>query len=393
MNGRFRLAIVNSHPIQYFAPMYAYLNRDPGLEVTALYCSNFSLRGGVDAGFGRAVTWDVNLLDGYRHKFVGARASLRTPAGFWSLVCPGLWREIRGGQYDAVLVHGYGYAAYVLAMLAAKTCGVPVFLRTETHLGLKRSAVRRGVRDAVLAIAFRYVDGFLAIGSANRAYYRALGVPDSKIHDVPYAVDNSRFLAASKLTADERARVRHRYGAPPDQPLILYASKLVPRKHPDDLIRALALLHAEGVRATLLIVGTGEMESGLRQLASTMEYVRFGGFVNQTELPRVLAAADVFALPADNEPWGLVVNEAMCAGLPVIVGNQVGCVPDLVRDGETGLLVRPGDVKGLASALRRLLLHAEARHAMGTKGLNTVANWNYERCLVGVRSAMAAVRK
>ena len=344
-------------------------------------------------GFGRAVTWDVNLLDGYRHKFVGARASRRTPAGFWSLVCPGLWNEIRAGQYDAVLVHGYGYAAYVLALLAAKTCGVPVFMRTETHLGLRRSAVRRSVRDAVLAFAFRFVDGFLAIGSANRAYYRTLGVPESKIHDVPYTVDNNRFVEASKLTPDERAQVRRHYGASPDHPLVLYASKLVPRKHPDDLIRAFKILHAEGVRATLLIVGTGEMEADLRQLASEMESVRFGGFVNQTELPRVLAAADVFVLPADNEPWGLVVNEAMCAGLPVIVGDRVGCVPDLVRDGETGLLVRPGDVSGLANALRRLLLHDGARRAMGTRGLATVTNWNYERCLVGVRSAMAAVRK
>jgi len=116
----FRLAVVNSHPIQYFAPLYAYLNRDPELEVTALYCSDFSLRGGVDPGFKQVVTWDVDLLEGDRHVFLGERAKRRSIGGFWSLVRPEVWGEIRSGRYDAVWLHGYGYAAYVLASLAAK---------------------------------------------------------------------------------------------------------------------------------------------------------------------------------------------------------------------------------------------------------------------------------
>ena len=84
----FRVAVVNSHPIQYFAPLYAFLNRDPSLEVTALYCSDLSLRGGMDPGFGQSVKWDVDLLGGYRSVFLGTRATSREPAGFWSLVCP-----------------------------------------------------------------------------------------------------------------------------------------------------------------------------------------------------------------------------------------------------------------------------------------------------------------
>lgn len=390
----FRLAVVNSHPIQYFAPLYAYLNQDPNLEVTALYCSNSSLRGEMDQGFGQSVTWDVDLLGGYRSVFLGKDAARRTPAGFWSLVCPEVWAEIRRGRYDAVLLHGYGFAAYVLAFVAAKSCGIPVLLRSETHLGLRRTSWKRRLRDAALSMAYRFVDGFLAIGTANRAYYRSLGVPDRKIFDVPYTVDNDRFIAAARLNDADRAAVRQKFGLPADRPVVLFASKLIPRKHPDDVVRALVRLRDEGVAASLLFVGTGAMEAALRLLVVDYHLeglVFFGGFVNQAELPRVFAASDVFVLPAESEPWGLIVNEVMCAGVPVIVAGEVGCVPDLVQDGRNGLLMQAGDVGSLTAALRRLLTNEAERRAMGREGLAMITQWSYERCRRGILAAAESV--
>jgi len=386
----FRVAVVNSHPVQYFAPLYAFLNRDPSLEVTALYCSDISLRGGMDPGFGRAVKWDVDLLGGYRSVFLGTRATRRVPGGFWSLVCPEVWSEIRSGRHDAVWLHGYAYAANVLAFLAAKSRGLPVFYRSETHLGLRLTGWKRGLRNAVLSMAGRFVDRFLAIGTANREYYRSLGVPDRKIFEVPYTVDNDRFMSAAKLSDADRAAVRKKFGLPTGRPVVLFASKLVARKHPDDVVKAMARLRDEGLAASLLLVGTGEREAALRSLVVDYNLdgsVFFGGFVNQAELPRVYAASDVFVLPAENEPWGLIVNEVMCAGLPVVVAAEVGCVPDLVRDGRSGLLMQAGDVASLTEALRRLLSDDAARASMGQEGLNVIKDWNYERCRRGILSA------
>ena len=391
----FRLAVVNSHPIQYFAPLYEYLNRDEGLEVTALYCSDFSLRGGLDPGFGQAVQWDVDLLNGYPSVFLGPHARTRVPAGFWSLVCPEVWTAIRRGKYDAVLLHGYAYGADVLAFLAAKSCGIPVFLRSETHLGLRRRAWKVRVRDGVLSVAFRFVDRFLAIGTANREYYRALGVPAEKIFDVPYTVDNDRFMQASTLSREERAGVRQRFGLPVDRPVVLFASKFIPRKHPEDVIRAVARLRDEGVDASLLMVGTGEMDAALKALVVDYNLdgrVVFGGFVNQSELPRVYAASDVCVLPAESEPWGLIVNEVMCAGIPVVVAAEIGCVPDLVQDGRTGLLMPAGDVPALAAALRRLLTSDADRLDMGRRARDLIAGWSYERCRLGIIAAARSVQ-
>jgi glycosyltransferase involved in cell wall biosynthesis len=396
MTRPFRLAVLNSHPIQYFAPLYAYLNKDPALEVTVLYCSNSSLRGEIDAGFKQKVTWDVDLLAGYQPVFLGKNAEVRNPAGFWSLICPEAWAELRSGRYDGVVLHGYGYAADVLAFLAAKSRGLPVLYRSETHLGLRRPQWKRRVRDGALSIAFRFVDRFLAIGSANRNYYRALGVSEEKIFDVPYTVDNDRFMASAKVTSAEGDAIREQLGLPSDRPVVLYASKFMARKHPDDVVKSIARLRDEGIMATLLLVGSGELEPALRALVGEYrleEQVIFGGFFNQSDLPRIYAISDVFVLPAENEPWGLIVNEVMCAGLPVVVADEVGCVPDLVHDGQNGLLVRAGDLDSLTTALRRILSGKPERLAMGRRSLEIIESWSYEACRRGIVDALGAVTK
>jgi glycosyltransferase involved in cell wall biosynthesis len=388
-----RVAVVNSHPIQYFAPLYAYLNRDPALEVTALYCSDFSLRDGIDPGFKRSVTWDVDLLEGYPYLFVGRKGPRGVPRRFWSLICPRLWAEIRSGRYDAILLHGYNYAASVIAFAAARSKGLPVLMRSETHLGLRRRVWRRRVRDAVLAVCYRFVDAFMAIGSANRAYYRALGIPDSRIFEAPYAVDNERFVAGARLTADARTRLRRQYGLPLDRPVVLYASKLIARKHPESVVLAMAALQVAGHSASLFVVGSGEMESELRGLAAGCGAgnVVFGGFINQRELPQVYALSDIFVLPAEDEPWGLVVNEVMCAGLPVVVSCELGCTADLVRDGVNGYLVAPGDVTALASALEKLLVDEPRRKQMGAASRSMIERWSYEECRRGLLAALTHV--
>lgn len=395
MKDQFRLAVINSHPIQYFAPLYAYLNTVPGLEVTALYCSDFSLRGATDPGFGRKITWDVDLLAGYRSVFLGVNASKRTPSGFWSIVCPEIRSEIRRGQYDAVLIHGYGYAAYVLALITAKTSGVPVLMRTETHLGLRRAGWKRRVRDAILAIGYRFVDGFLSIGTANREYYRSLGIPAQKLFDVPYSVDNERFTSGSDRVRAQRDATRGRFEIPVTDVVVLYASKFTRRKHPDDLIRAVAQIRDHQRPVTLLMIGAGGLEGELRDLASQlgMRNVIFGGFVNQIELPEVYAACDIFVLPSENEPWGLVVNEVMCAGLPVIVSHEVGCVADLVHDGVNGYRVRAGDVNGLAVAVARLLEDEPLRKRMGSASRSIMERWGYEQCREGTLAALSRVAR
>lgn len=386
-----RVAIVNSHPIQYFAPFYAYLAKHADFDLTVLYLTDFSIRGEVDKGFGQKVVWDIDLLSGYQHKFVGPKARTLRPEGFLSLVTPALFNEIRRGDYDVVLVHGWAYAANLVAIAGALLSAKKVFMRGETHELLTRTGLKATLRNAFLRRLYRSCAAFLAIGTANKQHYMAFGVPEEKISIVPYAVDNARFMAQSAMSPQERQAIRAQWGVGDKTPVVLYASKLQQRKHPDSVVLAAQSLEADGADLAVVIAGSGDLEEKLRtMLKEGPRRSRMLGFINQSELPRVLGAADVFLLPSEEEPWGLIVNEAMCAGLPVIVGDKLGSARDLVRPGENGALVPAGDARAIAAALHPILQDAALRTAMSARSREIVSGWDYRKGLEGWKRALAS---
>jgi glycosyltransferase involved in cell wall biosynthesis len=386
--------VLNSHPIQYFAPLYAYLNAAPDLEVTALYLSDVSIRGGKDVEFGREVKWDVDLIAGYRSVFLGAAAQRRQPGGFWSLVAPQVWNELRSGRYDVLWLHGHNYAANLIALVAGTTAGVPVMMRCDTPLGLPCHGIKGVLRRPLLGTLYGWCDRFLAVGTENAAYYRAMGVPDHKIFLVPYAVDNDRFMQSTKLTDDQRSVVRKRYNIPVDRPALLYAAKFTRLKRPGDMLKVAQLLRSHTKRPfSVVMAGSGELEPELRNFSAhnRLENVVFTGFVNQAELPSLYGAADVFVLPSQDDHWGLAVNEAMCAGLPIVVSREVGCVPDLVRDGVNGFTPAAGDIGSLAQAIQRLVEDDDLRRRQGRASLARILEWSYLECLHGIRAALVGL--
>jgi glycosyltransferase involved in cell wall biosynthesis len=180
--------------------------------------------------------------------------------------------------------------------------------------------------------------------------------------------------------------------------VILFASKLQQRKCCEDLLEAYRKLSpGAGMEPLpyLVIVGDGEMRSTLerRALESGFEGIRFCGFRNQSELPRFFDIATVFVLPSQDEPWGLVVNEAMNAGRAVIVSDDVGCQPDLIEDGVEGCVFPAGDIAGLTDALRRVLATPKTAEAMGERGLARIRRWSFEEDVRGLRQAMAQVTR
>jgi glycosyltransferase involved in cell wall biosynthesis len=142
------------------------------------------------------------------------------------------------------------------------------------------------------------------------------------------------------------------------------------------------------------MAGSGELEHELRRFCAehALTNVVFTGFINQSELPGLYAASDVFVLPSEHEPWGLAVNEAMCAGLPVVVSREVGCVADLVRDGVNGCTLAVGDIDELARALRRLIEDECLRQRQGQASLERIQQWGYRQCLEGIRSALVGLQ-
>jgi glycosyltransferase involved in cell wall biosynthesis len=396
MSTPYRLAVLNSHPIQYFAPLYRRLAQEPAIDLTVYYCSRQGVETYLDAGFGIPVQWDIPLLTGYRSKFLPNLRRSDRVGGFLSLVNPALLHELRENRYDALWVHGHNYFTFVLAILAARLFRTPILMRGETHLLLARPTVKRALRQPLMRLLYRhFCAACLPIGSRNREFYRAHGVPDERLFLVPYAVDNAYFMGRAAEARSRRSTARRDLGLPIDKILVLFASKLTPRKRPMDLLSAFHRLQSERTDAALTFAGSGESEETLRGYVEQHQVsdVYFLGFRNQRELPTVYAVADVFALPSENEPWGLAVNEAMCAGLPILASREIGAAPDLVKDGYNGFTFRAGDVEDLTLRLRPLISDSALRRQMGEHSTTLIGEWDFERCVQGVLAALESLRK
>ena len=387
----YKLAILNTHPVQYLAPLYRRIAREPDIHLTVYFCSQQGAEEYVDEGFGQRIRWDTPLLEGYEYKFLKDLWRRERVGGFWSLLNFGILGELRKNRYDALLVNGHRQATTLIGVFAAKALGIPVFMRCETHLGLPVSRIKRFVRKRLMTFLYtRLCSACLPIGTRNREFYLAHGVNEASLFSVPYAVDNDFFAKASESLA-ERRNLRAALQLPPDKPLVLFVSKLMSRKRPMDLMVAFHNVRNSGIDAALAFVGSGEQETDLKEYIRQQHLpdVHFFGFRNQSELPKFYSVADVFVLPSENEPWGVVINEVMCAGLPVIASNEIGAVDDLVRHGENGFTYKSADVDTLTEYLSQALRAPEMRARMGEESRRIIARWDYERCVLGIKQAMA----
>jgi glycosyltransferase involved in cell wall biosynthesis len=388
-----RLAYLVSHPIQYQAPLLRRIAQEPDIDLTVLFCSDVSVRPFHNEGFGRVLQWDVPLLEGYRHRFLPVWGRRDEVTGLRPLT-HGLGRILREGRFEALWVHSYARLTNLSGMLAARRRRLAVLLREEmSGISAERSALRRGAKRVAIAGLDRLVSGYLAIGSANRDYYRAHGIPEARIFPMPYAVDNARFRKAADEARPRRARLLAELGIPADRPVAVTAARLIEAKAQGDLIEAwrLWMQHLSPERRPyLVLVGDGPLRAELERAASGLETVRFAGFRNQTELPAFYALAELFVLPSRREPWGLVVNEAMNAGCAILASDRVGAARDLVRDGVNGLIFPAGSIPALAEALKRLFADRERLVGMGRESLSIVAGWSFEEDVSGLRAALAA---
>ena len=169
---------------------------------------------------------------------------------------------------------------------------------------------------------------------------------------------------------------------------MLYSGKLIEKKRPSDLLKAFECV-SKTQKAVLVYVGAGSLERELKQQAEVKHLpVVFAGFQNQTELPKWFAIADVFALPSGDEPWGLVVNEAMCFSLPVVASDQVGAAGDLVRGGVNGFVFSSGDARSLSEHLELLLSDPLLRARFGQKSREIIEHWSYRENVNGILTCL-----
>lgn len=386
-----KLAIVLSHPVQYYSPWFQWLAVHTPLRFRVFYLWDFGVTEQRDPQFGQTIKWDLDLLSGYESEFVPNVSRDPGTHHFNGLDNPELPARLAAWQPDAVLFFGYNWRSHLRALWWARRHGIPAILRGDSHLlGRGRPALPRRL---ALGLLFRQFASFASVGRANRDYFRAFGVPEKKIHFVPHSVNAARFDAGDAATRAAAARLRTDLRLD-GRRVVLFAGKFHERKQPVELLRA---FHEVGSRdSALLFVGDGPERAALEKLAESRRdrSVRFLPFANQTEIPSRYLAADIFALPSRGfyETWGLAVNEAMHLGLPCLVSDLVGCQQDLVATGDTGWVFPAHDSAAFAARLRDALqTPTEQLERMGARARDRAANYTYEQTTSGLLTALSSL--
>ena len=311
--------------------------------------------------------WDAQLHEySFRHTVLPHRR-LRLGGGS-QVINPGLLAHLWRSDFGAVVLGDNRQTA--LSGLLISWVGLarrrPLIVWTGITSGEARVARSGRALQRWLTLIrhrlFRHAAAIVAYGTATRKYLAALGVPQDKIFS------GTQVVPAEQLPPPAADRAALGLAG---KTIILSVNYLVARKGLDVLIRAFQ--QVTGPDDVLALVGSGPEEAHLRNLASGDNRILFAGYQSGANKTAWYAAADIFAFPTLHDPWGLVVNEAMAFGLPIIATDAAGCAPDLVQD--NGLVVPAGDVRALADALSQLLADEPLRCKMGQRSQAIIADY------------------
>jgi glycosyltransferase involved in cell wall biosynthesis len=282
-------------------------------------------------------------------------AKLPATAGFFGCDTPEIAHHIRIGKFDAVLVFGWYLKSFFQAVAAAKRARIPVLVRGDSQLMMSSSRAKALSKYLVYPPALRVFNAALYVGHRSREYFESYGYPSSRLFFSPHCVDTQWF--GQNGNGEAGAALRKREGIAKDEAVVLFAGKLLPFKRPLDIVEAAGRLVDRGRPVTVMVAGSGPLEEPMRHRAAQVGVkLVLLGFRNQTEMPACYAACDVLVLPSTGrETWGLVANEALACGRPIIVSDAVGCGPDLAADGVVGRTFPVGDYTRLAELIGGVL--------------------------------------
>jgi glycosyltransferase involved in cell wall biosynthesis len=296
-----------------------------------------------------------------------------------------IWRKLDEAAPDVLAVQGWSHAFALLPLQWAIRRGVPRVVLSESQ---RIDFARAGWKEAVKRRVVRLFQAGLVGGTSHADYLAELGLPRARIFLGYDVVDNDHFRAGA-----DAARAAQRLADVPANYFVT-SCRLIPKKNLATLLTAYAAYRAEaGPGAwSLVLLGDGEQRGELEQLRDRLGLagqVLMPGFKSYAELPAWYGLAGAFVLPSRIEQWGLVVNEAMAAGVPVIVSDRCGCAADLVKPGENGFTFPPEDAGQLARLLLRVATD-DGRAAMGRRSREVIADWSPARFADGLGRAVEA---
>ncbi|MCM8543262.1 MAG: glycosyltransferase family 4 protein [Lentisphaeraceae bacterium] len=291
-----------------------------------------------------------------------------------------LKKKLLGSKWDAVWFHGYINKALLYGMWLCKCEKIPFFFRAESNLTCTSTGF---VKDRLIKWIVNKAAALLWVSSDNKDYYKFYGADDNKLFFTPYAVDNDFFQSKACKKSHEKI-------------IILYASKFIPRKNAPLLLEAyLEARKNKKQDSELWFVGDGEDRGKLKSILekNARDDIKLLGFKNQTELPEIFSQCDVFVLPSNKEPFGLVINEIMNMGKAVISTNEVAAARDLIENEKNGWIVEAGSKSELTRVLQKVLSGEYDLQRMGERSIAKISTWSFKEDVQGIFNALESLSK
>ena len=333
-----RIVAITEIPTPYRLPLYRKLAERDDLDLEVLFC----------AADEPDRPWRLDEeLAGVPHRILPGRALTFRRGGntFVYEFNPGIWRALRKARPDAIVIGGYSVFAEQAAIAYARATRTPYLLHCESHLLKTRPGWLRAAKRSVLPLVIGGAAAGLATGTAAAAYLEHYGIPEERIRLFPNTIDVGDYRRRSNAVRADAARIRAERGLP--DRFWLFAGRLVEAKGIPELISAIAELGADA--PPVLVAGDGPLLAALRSVPGLVPV----GFQQAEQLLELFSLAELTLVPSRVEPWGVVVNEALACGSPVIASDAVGAAVDLIVDGTNGRIFTAGDSAALAAALRK----------------------------------------
>lgn len=383
---KIKVAYFDNHPNQYRAPLLRLLSQQKNIDLKVFYYDNFGVQLKLDKDFGYKYLFDIDVTSGYKYKILN-NFNLRFLPGvlifnpyFFTVL-----KQLKQEETKVIIFHSYFYPSSFALRFFKFYHQIPLIFYDESTNFKKRSGFKKWLRKKYLKWFYRGMDAILLPGVANLEHERALGVPNKKLFIANYTVDVDRFYKTCKRLSKKRNKKVLGFK---QEKLIIFSGKYIKRKGIIYLLQAFKNLSKKYKNLGLVLIGDGPEKVKYQKFVHQNKIkskVYLTGFINQKELPKYYKVGDVFVLPSIEENYGLVINEAMACGLPIITTKNVGAAYDLVKNGQNGFVVKSANSLELQKALEKVLAGPGIYAKKSTKIIN---HWTYQETIKGILRAV-----
>jgi glycosyltransferase involved in cell wall biosynthesis len=344
-----KLAIIVSHPIQYYSPLFRELAKEIDLVVFYGYKPDNKAVG--TPGFGIEFEWDIDLLSGYNYHFFNNISKSKELGTFKGVKVSKKELEIEFQKHKIThcVIFGWLYLYYWQAYFYCLKQNIPVAARGDSTLPEKENKIKTALKKIFYPYFIKKYNTIFYVGKRNLAYMKYFGASDKQLIFSPHAIDQNFWKPTNNSKKENSNTIN-----------ILWVGKFTLKKRPFDMVKAFEILNKEfHPNIKLTMIGTGELFNEIENYIKTnnIKNIELLGFKNQTELIPYYENANLLIMSSksSNETWGLVVNEAFSFGIPAIVSHQCGCKDDLIEEGKTGYTYEAGNVGELVSKIKQFI--------------------------------------